>query len=226
MLTLILAEAELETIPSELLYHPLIVSSARQKGKNPAQIILDSNYHHKAMTQLSEGTRRGRPDIVHVFLLTALESIVNKQGYLNIMIHTRYNQVITVNPETRIMRNYDRFIGLLEQLFEHHVVPKDGTPLLKLQSNQSLQQLVDEATADHVIACSRTGKTTNLHNYLTELKKQQPHHIVCIIGGFPSGTFHTDMTTITPHVLSLYKEMLSVWTVASEVLVNYEVAAL
>jgi hypothetical protein len=64
------------------------------------------------MTNLSEGRRRGRPDMTHLFLLTALESIANKQGTVKLIIHTRNDEMITVHPETRIMRNYERFLGL------------------------------------------------------------------------------------------------------------------
>lgn len=226
MLTLILAESELERIPTEILSHPAIVAFAQKQGKQPMQIILDSNYHHRAMTDLEEGRRRGRPDIVHLFLLTVLESIVNKQGRLNTIIHTRNNDVITVHPETRIMRSYERFIGLMEQLYERHVVPNETHPLLTLYPNVSLQQVIENATADHVMVCSRQGTPTDLSSYFQKVKQRQPHHILCIIGGFPSGTFHTDMSQFSKDVLSIYKEMLPAWTVASEILVHYEVAAL
>ena len=98
MLTLVLAEAEVELMPAELTRHPAVIAYARQRRKQPTQILLDSNYHHSAMTTLPEGRRRGRPDITHLFLLTALESIVNKKGQLNIIVHTRNDMVITINP--------------------------------------------------------------------------------------------------------------------------------
>ena len=225
MLTLVLAEAELEMVPQELIHHPAIFSYAQQRGKQPHHLLLDSNYHHAAMTTLAEGRRRGRPDIVHLFLLTALESIVNKQGQLNIVVHTRNDEVITVKPETRIMRNYERFVGLMEQLYEHHVVPDKKHPLLTLRQHITLQQVVDEAAADHVLLCSKKGAPVVLPNYFKELKKQKPTHLLCIIGGFPSGTFHTDINTIAHDTISLYPEMLPAWTVASEILVNYENAS-
>jgi rRNA small subunit pseudouridine methyltransferase Nep1 len=221
MLTLVLAEAEVELMPAELCNHPAVIGHARQRGKQPRKILLDSNYHHAAMTHLPEGRRRGRPDITHLFLLTALESIVNKQGQLNIRIHTRHDQMITVNPTTRIMRNYERFLGLLEQLFEAHVVPDNRQPLLSLQENVPLKQVIEEQHADHVIALSKDGTPVILPQYFKKIKTQKTHHLLCVIGGFPSGQFHTDIKTITTEVISLYPEMLPAWTVASEILVNY-----
>jgi len=221
MLTLMLAEAEVEIMPAELTRHPAVIAYARQRRKQPTQILLDSNYHHSAMTKLQEGRRRGRPDITHLFLLTALESIVNKEGQLHIIVHTRNNMVITVNPETRIMRNYERFLGLMENLFEKHVVPDEKQPLLSLQQSIPLKQAIEQVQADVIITFSKDGSSVILPDYFKELKKQNKHHLLCIIGGFPSGTFHTDLKTITTDNFSLYPDILPAWTVASEILVNY-----
>jgi rRNA small subunit pseudouridine methyltransferase Nep1 len=221
MLTLVLAEAEVESMPAELCRHPAVIAHARQRGKPPSQILLDSNYHHAAMTNLPEGRRRGRPDIAHLFLLTALESIVNKQGQLKVLVHTRNDMVITVDPKTRIMRNYERFLGLMEQLFEKQVVPDKKQPLLSLQQNVTLKQILEQEQADVVIALSKDGVSVVLQDFFMKFKKQKKHHILCIIGGFPSGVFHTDVKSIATDVISLYPEMLPAWTVASEILVNY-----
>src|SRR5512136_303191 len=221
MLTLVLAEAEVELMHAELTRHPAVIANARQRKKQPAQILLDSNYHHSAMTTLPEGRRRGRPDITHLFLLTALESILNKQGQLNIIIHTRNDMVITITPETRIMRNYERFLGLMETLFEKHVVPDEKQPLLSLRQNIPLKQAIEQVQADVVITFSKDGSAVIISDYFKELKKQKKRHLLCIIGGFPSGNFHTDLKTIATRNFSLYPEMLPAWTVASEILVNY-----
>jgi rRNA small subunit pseudouridine methyltransferase Nep1 len=221
MLTLVLAEAELERMPPELCNHPAVIAHARQRGKPPRRILLDSNYHHAAMSNLPEGRRRGRPDIAHLFLLTALESIVNKRGHLTIYIHTRHDRLITVDPTTRIMRNYERFLGLFEQLLDSHSVPDTTHPLLTLTENVSLKQVLDEQHADCILALSKEGKPIDLPFYFSTLQKQNTHHLLCIIGGFPSGSFHIDLHTLTSECISLYPEMLPAWTVASELLVNY-----
>jgi rRNA pseudouridine-1189 N-methylase Emg1 (Nep1/Mra1 family) len=83
----------------------------------------------------------------------------------------------------------------------------------------TLAQVVAKTDADFVIAFSKNGTPTTLSDYF---KTHQNKNIVCLIGGFPSGSFHTDITTIATDILSLYPEMLPVWTVTSEILVNYE----
>lgn len=118
MLTIILAESELEKIPNQILSHPSVISHSKQFNKRPVNMILDASFHHSAMKNMPEGERRGRPDIVHISLLTALESILNKKGELKVVVHTRNNEAIYIDPETRLMKNYVRFIGLIEQLFE------------------------------------------------------------------------------------------------------------
>jgi rRNA small subunit pseudouridine methyltransferase Nep1 len=221
MLTLILAEAEVERMPAELCNHPAVIAHARQRGKPPQKILLDSNYHHAAMTNLSEGRRRGRPDITHLFLLTALESIVNKQGHLNILIHTRHDECIIVNPKTRIMRNYERFLGLLEKLFETQAVPDTKQPLLTLTKGMSLLHLIEQQHADKVLLLSEEGTLVYLPDFFKKFHTKKDQHLLCIIGGFPSGQLHTNLSTITTETISLFQEMLPAWTVASEILVNY-----
>ncbi len=221
MLTIVLAEAEVEQMPAELSNHPAVIAHARQRGKPPQQILLDSNYHHAAMTNLPEGRRRGRPDITHLFLLTALESIVNKQGLLNILIHTRNDECITINPKTRIMRNYERFLGLLEQLFQNHAVPDKKQPLLTLTEGVSLPQIIEQQQADHIILLSKDGTSVRLPEYFKKINTKKNQHLLFIIGGFPSGQLHSDLSGIITEKISLYNEMLPAWTVASEILVNY-----
>jgi len=224
MLTLIIAEAELERVPASIADHTFIKRYAAQKGKPATKLILDSNIHHAAMINLPEGRRRGRPDITHLILLTALESILNKQGRLHIYIHTRNNEVITINPQTRIMRSDERFTGLLEQLFERGAVPDPKKPLLALRP-QSLPELLAELHPDYTIACSSKGTPVKLAEYFTTLHTQKKDKIAVIVGGFPSGEYHTDFSGLINDTISLYPDMLAAWTVVAELLITYEMTS-
>ena len=62
----------------------------------------------------------------------------------NIIVHTRNNDVITIDPETRIMRNYTRFIGLMEQLFEKQHQTKKKILIDRLKSAVEKLQLENE----------------------------------------------------------------------------------
>jgi len=220
MISFILAESELELIPEKLLSHPAVVSSAKRRGKKPAEILLDSNFHHNALRSIEDGERRGRPDIVHIFLLVVLESIANKRGLIkDIIVHTRNNDVIYVDTKTRIMRSYNRFVGLIEHLFTVSDKPDGNRQLLRLERNVSLESLIKNLKADRVATCTGTGKKVNVYNYLKGFKGE--NDIIFIIGGFPKGDFKTDIEKIADELISIYDEPLTAWTVAGELLSVY-----
>src|SRR3989442_15968642 len=99
LLTLILADSSIERVPNEITGHPAILKSAERKKKDPRQLILDQSYHHSAILRLGKsGIGRGRPDIVHFCLLLALGSPLNLDNQLTCFVHTRDDQVITIDP--------------------------------------------------------------------------------------------------------------------------------
>jgi rRNA small subunit pseudouridine methyltransferase Nep1 len=220
VLSLILAEAELELIPKSMFSHPSVIGSAKQKKKNPSQIILDASLHHSAMKKLKEGGRRGRPDITHIFLLCVLESIANKENMIQtIIVHTRNNEMIFIDPETRIMRNYPRFIGLMEQLFYKKRISTGEKTLLTLTPNKSLKEIVDHLNSDRVVVFSDQGQKVELQKYFTSIKEK--NHLLCIIGGFPSGTFHSDINSFADDILCIYPEKLTAWATGNELLTSF-----
>jgi rRNA small subunit pseudouridine methyltransferase Nep1 len=227
MLTLILADAELELVPEQICNHPQVRASAERRGKSPSKILLDATLHHIAQRRLSQGRRRGRPDIAHAFLLLCLDSIVNQYHKLRTLIHTRNNELIEVAPETRIPRNYNRFVGLMEQLFEENAVPVTADkPLLVLHRNKSLKNCLSVVNADKIIIFSSTGKPISLSEYFRSLHYTEVSELVCIIGGFPEGEFISPVTKLADEIISIHGSELKVWTVVSEILVNYRNALL
>lgn len=222
LLTVVLAEAELEMMPKAIVSHPAVVASARKRGKKPEHMLLDSNYHHATMNSLPGGKRRGRPDIVHICLLNALESILNKKGELRLIIHTRNDEEIIVDPKTRIMRNYERFTGLMEQLLQQRYVPSKEKPLLRRKEGQSLQDIIDEEDADTTLVFHKSGKKKDLERYFKGLQQQEQQDVLCIIGGFPKDEFRSPIGEMADDVLSLCDEELVAWTVINKAIVCFE----
>ena len=143
-LTLILAETPLEPVPRELWSHPSVYRHARRRGKPPRAILLDAAMHHQAMKRLPGREHRGRPDIAHVTLLTVLDSPLCRKDMCRILVHTASDYLIEVDPATRLPRNYLRFTGLMEQLFEEGAVPpRSERPLLAL-TRESLTGLIEK----------------------------------------------------------------------------------
>ncbi|WP_457741652.1 16S rRNA methyltransferase [Thermococcus sp.] len=215
MLHLVIAEAELELVPKAIADHPAVVNYARRRGKKPEEVILDSSYHHSALKKLEDGERRGRPDIVHICLLNALESIANREGLLRVYVHTRNDEVIYIKPETRLPRNYNRFLGLMESLFKNRVVPRD-LELLRLEK-KTLGELIDEIGPDGVFIMHEEGKLIKPSDFGKRLV--QLENPLVIVGGFPHGDFKSE---VEGRRVSLYHEPLMAWTIVNEILVNFE----
>ena len=220
MLTLLLADAELERIPQALTGHQQVVSSARRVGVNPARMLLDSSLHYAAMRSLEDGARRGRPDIVHLFLLTALESPANKAGHLRVLVHTRGGELLRIDPSTRLVRNYPRFCGLIQQLFDTGKVPHES-PLLTLEKGWTPKDVVAKERPDRLIILDETATSTPPWEIFSPADAGR--HTLAIIGGFPSGTYRSALPP--GERIGLGPLALAVWTVAAELVVNFERAA-
>lgn len=124
MLYLILAECGLELIPKDLGRHPAVKKNISRLGDIGK--ILDVSIHHSAMKQLKDSRSRGRPDIVHKFLIDSLSSILNKWNQLRIYIHTNEDKLYEVNPYMRPPKDMTRFKGLAFKLLQEDVIKIDN----------------------------------------------------------------------------------------------------
>jgi rRNA small subunit pseudouridine methyltransferase Nep1 len=217
MLNLLLVDAELELVPEEIAGHPTIGASAKRRKKPATKMLLDSSLHHSAMKRLAEPERRGRPDIVHFFLMVALESVLNHRGLLRTYIHTRNDQLIAVDPLSRLPKSYPRFVGLMESLFIDGRVPSRGQPLLSIQAGFCFEDCLHEIPHSETVVLSETGESCKLKDCFRDRKD-----LLCVIGGFSRGDFRSDVLSAADRVISIYEQPLTAWTVASEVIVNYE----
>jgi len=219
LLTFVLVEAALETVPIELWNHPAVRRHSKRQRKPPKQLLLDRSFHHAAMLRLEDNLKRGRPDITHFTLLEALGSPLNKEGHLQVYVHTNQDCVITVNPAARLPKNYSRFVGLIEQLFQQGKVPSEGETLLTLEQ-KTLQQLLTKTKTDYVLAFSKEGKPKTIRNAVSALQSKQ--HPAVIVGGFPHGQFLKTVAQIVDETVCVDPEMLEAWTITSRVIYEYE----
>jgi len=203
----------LELVPPEIASLPAVKRDAERRGKKAKELLLDSSLHHSAMKGLLDEKRRGRPDIVHISLLIANESILNREGMLDMVVHTRNNEAIKISPEMKVIKNYNRFKGLIEQLFKEGEVPP-GNPLMRMES-RGVTEIVNEINADKVIVLSENGEAKPLEDVLTE-------NSACIIGGFPHGDFISNVKEIADEVIAIYPSPLPAWIALMEAIVAYE----
>jgi len=218
-LCLILGESALETVPEEISGHTSVLRYAAKRGKRAEQTLLDRSYHHSAMRALPNASKRGRPDITHFTLLETLGSPLNKEGTLRIHVHTLDDRVISVSPETRLPRNYDRFVGLIEQLFETGRIPPEGPVLLQVKK-QTLEGLVAEVSPTRLVAFTING-TLRASDQVAETLAHEARPAI-LIGGFPHGHFTEATLRLTAEQVAIDPEPLEAWVAASRVLSSFE----
>ncbi|MEM3478171.1 MAG: 16S rRNA methyltransferase, partial [Archaeoglobaceae archaeon] len=125
----ILLDSSLELVPKEISNHPVIVSDARRRRKKATELLLDDSRHHLAMRNLKHREKRGRADIVHQCLLLLLDSPLKS---FDIFVHTINDELIRVSRDTRLPRNYNRFVGLMEDLFKKRKIEANGKILIEI----------------------------------------------------------------------------------------------
>lgn len=219
MLTLVLADAELELVPDQIKGHTSVRTAANRRDQRPSRTLLDASVHHDALKHVHDGERRGRPDLTHYFLLLALDSVLNKQRGLRLVVHTRNDERISVNPETRIMRNYPRFVGLMEQLWQFGQVPQDPV-LFKLESGYPLERVLKEDARGPVVAFDEHAPRVPFRPWVAE--KARAGDLTVVLGGFPKGDFRSPVKTLASELVSIRDEPLSVWTVETALIAFWE----
>ncbi len=212
--TVLLIESSLELVPPEIAGHPSVIRNAGRRGKKPTEVLLDVSLHYHAMRKLRNRGKRGRPDIVHVTLLELLSSPLNLEGRLRLLIHTVNDYVIEVSPETRIPRNYNRFVGLMEQLLTAgRVPPNSEEPLMKARPS-TLTSLLKELGADGIILLSEGGVRVSPRDIC---RKAVELEVPIAIGCFPHGDFSEEAREAALETYSIYGRTLDTWVVASRI---------
>lgn len=216
MLTILLVDSELETVPGEMLNDPAIRKIAGARKKKARLMLLDSNFVHSSIDRFYPGmsSRRGRPDIFHTFLNVVMESILNRKGLLRVYIHTRNNRVISVNPETRIPKSYNRFVGLLEDLFMKGEIIAEGKTLLKVE-NMSASEMIERYSTGRRVVMWPDGPLVPVRSVV------ENDDTTIIMGGFAEGDYSSDLSGAGSRY-SIFPEELTIWTVASELICSYE----
>jgi rRNA small subunit pseudouridine methyltransferase Nep1 len=224
MLNVILLDCALELIPSEISSYKDVQKQAGRRGKKPNEMLLDQTHHGRAMTKLDEGDRRGRPDIVFHSLVTLLETPLCKEGLLGVYLHLRDGRVIEVNPEVRLPRNYERFVGLMEQLLTEGRVPVDGTPLLHITSlalASLILNLREKHSESKAILAIEGGKRTGVQNLRELLPPDASLPVVVGIGAFPHGDLSDETKQLFDLHVELDREVMMAWHVCAEFLWIY-----
>ena len=218
MLTIILAESSLELIPKQMHNHPSVISYSKKFKKDPSKTLLDNSWHFGAMKGLKNEIKRGRPDIVHLTLLSICTTPAFYEKQINVKIHTINNKVIDISNNIRLPKSYHRFQGLMEQLFVEKMIrsSEDGQSLMNMEDSD-ISHLVDGY--DQIV-----GLTTNTSQRTTfeKFSKLLTKNSCVIIGGFQKGHFSSDTANILTQEFRIGTSSLEAHLVASRLVYEYE----
>ena len=163
MLTIILVESSLELIPPELSHHQSVLAYSKKFKKTISNTLLDNSWHFGAMKGLKNEIKRGRPDIVHLTLLSICTSPAFYENKIKLFVHTVNNEIISINNNTRLPKSYHRFQGLMEKLFLTKKIESETKILMEME-NSSLSKLISKIKPDEVIALTTEGQKPLLKN--------------------------------------------------------------
>ncbi|WP_456330403.1 16S rRNA methyltransferase [Archaeoglobus sp.] len=202
-------EASLELVPEEIRNHPAVRADARRRGKSPARILLDDSKHHSAMKSLKFREKRGRPDIIHQCLLLLLDSPMKD---FEVYVHTINGELIWINRKTRLPRNYNRFVGLMEKLFVERKIVVETTLMEFVDAN-----LRDIVKNKEVLLFREKGETIDFGEMIE-------NDVAICIGAFPHGDFCGETLSELGNFkeISLGTESYTSLYVTSRVLCEYE----
>lgn len=219
-ITLVIAEAALETVPHEIATHPAVMGRARRLGAKPAEMLLDRSYHHAAMRKLQESWKRGRPDIVHFALMEALSTPLFMEGRLKVYVHTVGEKVISVADNLRIPKSYFRFEGVMSALFrDGSVKSEDGAVLMEMR-DCTFEQLVVDVAPGKVIGLSTAGVQSSAQQVAGDASDGD----MFVIGAFPKGHFGEKTTQLFNHTYSVHGAGLEAHVVIARLLYECEKA--
>ncbi|NLK25598.1 MAG: hypothetical protein GX307_03360 [Euryarchaeota archaeon] len=204
-LNLVLADAELELVPE-------MPDGAGEPGtRAPFQNIpvLDAYFHGNVICDLPESDRRGRPDILHKCLSLCQESILNREGMLRAYVHTRNDQVISLDSGTRIPPNYVEFLNEMGSLLMGH--PVNGYNI----ASKTYSELIREMNADEIIALTPLGEEYDL---IELFESHSSATLAVTIGAFPEGDYTSPVYEMADIKVSLGPRLLTVPSVVCEIL--------
>ena len=172
------------------------------------------------MQKLSDASKRGRPDIVHFALLAAYGSILGKEQRINVIVHTRNDEIITIDSSIRLPRNIERFKGLLVQLFKYKKVPPESDKPLMKMSHSSLENLLKKLRKDHdlIIEFSVTGEHLNPEQYCNIINSALKP--LLIFGAFPHGHIEKLPKELIDREVAIFERGLDLFAVISHILAN------
>ena len=218
---ILLVESALELVPRELWGFSDVRSHSRRRGVDPSRMLLDISYHYRSMrSRLKDWYKRGRPDIVHIALLSITSSPLWGRGLIDVAVETRHG-IIVFRRGVRIPRNYNRFCGLMEQvLYEGRAPPDSSDPLIYLVENADALGYLDSVSPDSIFLLDESGEYIDLKDFAGSLTGFR--YPALLVGGFQRGSFSDRLLSAGFRRVSIYRGSLDTSSVICRVLTFIE----
>jgi len=217
MLSIFLAESSLELIPNQMYNHPAVISYSKKFKKKPSNTLLDNSWHFGAMKGLDNEIKRGRPDIIHLTLLSLCTSPAFYENKIKVFVHTVNDEIISINNNTHLPKSYHRFQGLMEKLFLTKKIESEDEILMEIEKS-SLAKFISKIKPTKIIGLTTNGQKTTLGKLVEHIQENS-----CIlIGGFQKGHFSKETEKIIEQSFSIHDSSLEAHLVASRFVYEYE----
>jgi len=220
MLYLVLVETAVEKIPESMAQTASVRKALKKYGS--AAKLLDTTWHHTDMHSLPDSHKRGRPDILHHFLLDTLGSPANLMGHLQILFHCN-DGAFQVASNMRCPRDYHRFKSLIVPLLEQGNVPSKKPYLIRRVTQNYPQRVTTNFSDDHIFKFSSTGATQSLQVLMESIVSNSVDTLI-MIGGFQKGAFSHPIQELPGQTLALPDRGYDSWIVVNRVCGAYEKA--
>lgn len=234
MISLVIAEAAIETVPTQIIDHPSVKNYAQRTGRASSEILLDRSYHHSAMVHanLNSGWKRGRPDIVHFALMEALSTPLFISGRLNVYLHTINDKLISIGENLRIPKSYFRFEGLMIDLFEKKIIKSgkiagnddnDNNILLRLHDDMTFEKVIKKIVKPaKLIGLSTVGVQSTAQAIVAKNISAGNTDCAFVVGGFAKGHFSNNTTALFNRLYSISEYRLEAHVVIARILYECE----
>jgi rRNA small subunit pseudouridine methyltransferase Nep1 len=215
LLNFVLAESALELVSKEIWSHPAVVSDSRRRGLEPGEMLLDRSFHHAAMTRLRDSEKRGRPDLVHVALLSVTGTPLYLDGKVRVNVHTCSGSVIELAEKTRIPKSYLRFRGLMEKCLTER--PASG---LLVYHEEPFARLLGSLRPDKTYGLTVRGRQVSLPAFGREVAAAK--NPCLLVGGFPHGHFAPEIEKKADELVRIDSRPLEAHVVTARVVYEVE----
>ncbi len=169
------------------------------------------------MLKLQDGYRRGRPDLVHLTLLSVTSTPLHQEGKARVYIQTIDGNSLEFGEGARPPKSYARFRNLMEKLLAEK--PEEG---LVRVSEETLPELLRRIGTDDAVGLSVQGASMPLESLAGDLVQRKNPAVV--VGGFPRGHFLTGDLKAFDRLVRIDQRALDAHVVAARVVYEFEKA--